>query len=90
MTIEEFIESAGYPVSVEEARGRSRREKVAVAREAYWYFLSRHGLGCRRIARMDGRAKETIQSGLRTVKNLIETDHPLIKPYREIIMNYEL
>ncbi|MFV0587084.1 hypothetical protein [Bacteroides reticulotermitis] len=65
-------------------KGRSRTEKVAVAREMYWIYLNYRGMGYRRISQWDGRKPETILSGIRTVRNLIETNHPLVEPYKEV------
>ena len=88
LTIEEFIELSNLSntgITKDDITGRSRKEEVAIAREVYWYCLNLQGLGYRRISRIDGRRKQTILSGIRTVKNLIETNHPLVKHHREVI-----
>lgn len=86
LTVEKFIELSELTnITKEDITGRSRNETIAVAREVYWYCLNLQGLGYRKIARLDGRTKQTIQSGIRTVKNLIETNHPLVAPHKEVI-----
>ncbi|MDR1336373.1 MAG: hypothetical protein LBK22_06055 [Tannerella sp.] len=88
ISIDEFIARSGSSVSPDEVRSRSRKTQVAIAREAYWYYLRvRHGLGPRRISRLDGRCKETVFSGLKTIQNLLETNHPLVSPYQHILCN---
>jgi chromosomal replication initiation ATPase DnaA len=86
LTVERFIELSNLSnITKEDIAGRSRKEEVAIAREVYWYCLSLQGIGPRIISRMDGRGKQTISSGIRTVKNLIETNHPLVAPYKDVI-----
>lgn len=88
LTIERFVELLNYSnvsITKEDITGRSRSEVVAIAREVYWYCLNLQGLGYRKISQMDGRKKQTISSGIRTVKNLIETNHPLVESYRKVI-----
>lgn len=86
LTVERFIELSNLSnITKEDITGRSRSEAVAIAREVYWYCLNLQGLGHRRISRLDGRRKQTISSGIRTVKNLIETNHPLVEHHREVI-----
>jgi hypothetical protein len=86
ISIDEFIERGGTEVSAKEVRGRSRKAPVAITREAYWLYLRvHHGLGPRRIARIAGRSKETVFSGLKAARNLLETNHPLILPYRRAL-----
>jgi chromosomal replication initiation ATPase DnaA len=87
-TIERFIDLSGVleiGITKQDILGKSRKEEIAIARETYWYWLNKNGLGCRKISQIDGRRKETILSGIRTIKNLIETDHPLINPYKKIL-----
>lgn len=86
LTVERFIELSNLSnITKEDITGRSRKEEVAIAREVYWYCLNLQGIGYRRISRMDGRARETILSGIRTVKNLIETNHPLVEQHKDVI-----
>ncbi|MDR0823909.1 MAG: hypothetical protein LBN74_02370 [Prevotella sp.] len=85
LTVDKFIELSKLNITKEDITGKSRKEEVAIAREIYWYCLNTQGFGYRRISRLDGRCKQTILSGIRTVKNLIETNHSLIKPYKNII-----
>lgn len=65
--------------------GISRKENIAIAREMLWYCMNKKGIGTRRIARLAGRKRETVRSGIHTIRNLIETDNPLIEPYRDVI-----
>ncbi|MDR1089930.1 MAG: hypothetical protein LBL79_02550 [Prevotella sp.] len=86
LTVGEFIELSDLlNITEEDISGRSRNEEVAIAREVYWYCLNLRGLGYRRISRLTGRRKQTISSGIRTIKNLIETNHPLVEPYKNVI-----
>ena len=86
LTVEKFIELSNLPgITEEDITGKSRNEVIAIAREVYWYCLNLQGLGHRRISQIDGRCKQTISSGIQTVKNLLETNHPLVEPHREII-----
>lgn len=86
LTVERFIElSSPSNITKEDIIGRSRNEAIAIARETYWYCLNLQGLGHRKIAKIDGRAKQTISSGIKTVKNLLETNHPLILPHIGVI-----
>jgi chromosomal replication initiation ATPase DnaA len=83
--IDKFIELSGLEITYQDIRGRSRREDIAISREAFWYCLSKSGLGTRKIARIAGRKRETVRSGIHTVKNLIETNNPLSHPYAKAI-----
>jgi len=86
LTVEMFIELSNLTnITKEDITGRSRSESVAIAREVYWYCLNLQGIGYRRISQLVGRRKQTISSGIRTVKNLIETNHPLIKQHKDVI-----
>ena len=86
LTVERFIELANLSeISKDDIEGKSRNETIAIAREVYWYCLNLQGLGHRKIAQIDGRRKQTISSGIRTAKNLIETNHPLVDMYKEVI-----
>jgi hypothetical protein len=87
LSVEEFIKQTGTAVSAEQLTGRSRTAEISVAREAYWYCLhTQHGMGYRRIASLAGRCKETVRSGLTTIRNLLETGHPLIAPFRSLLL----
>lgn len=86
LTVEKFIELSNLSnITKDDITGRSRNEEIAIAREVYWYCLNLQGLGHRRISRIDGRRKQTISSGIKTVKNLIETNHPLLEPHKQTI-----
>lgn len=87
ISIELFIELSDLQnrINEEDIRGKSRRENIAIAREAYWYCINKTGIGTRRIARTVNRKRETVRSGIRTIKNLIETNNPLVEPYRKVI-----
>jgi chromosomal replication initiation ATPase DnaA len=87
ITIERFIELSNFKNSIteEDIMGMSRRENIAIAREMLWYCMNKNGIGTRRISRFAGRKRETVRSGIRTIRNLIETENPLIEPYRDAI-----
>jgi len=88
LTVERFIELSNLSdigITKDDITGRSRNEEIAIAREVYWYCLNLQGLGHRRISRIDGRRKQTISSGIKTVKNLLDTNHPLVEHHREVI-----
>lgn len=86
MSLTQFSEIVG--ISEDDIKGRSRKENVAIARELYWLYLNTRGYGYRKISQFDGRKPETILSGIRTVRNLIETNHPLVEPYKELIESF--
>lgn len=89
LTVERFIELSNLSnITKEDITGRSRSEAIAIAREIYWYCLNLQGIGYRKISQFDGRKPETILSGIRTVRNLIETNHPLVESYKELIESY--
>jgi chromosomal replication initiation ATPase DnaA len=88
LTIEEFIELSNLSdtgVTKNDITGRSRNEEITIAREVYWYCLNLQGLGNRRISRIDGRRKQTISSGIRTIKNLLETNNGMLEQYKGVI-----
>ena len=86
MSIEEFLERSGQSgITREDITGRSRIGRIAVAREAYWYYLSLQGLGHSAISRLAGRGRSTVMSGIRSVRGLFEVDHPLIRPYKKVV-----
>ncbi|MDR2993567.1 MAG: hypothetical protein LBV11_07000 [Bacillus cereus] len=86
LSIEEFIKLSNLSgITKEDIIGRSRKEKITIAREMYWYCLNIQGLGYRRIAKIEGRCKQTISSGICTIKNLINTNHHLVEPYKDVI-----
>jgi len=86
MSLAEFSQRVGVPE--DDIKGRSRKENIAIARELYWLYLNTNGYGYRKISQLDGRKPETILSGIRTVRNLIETNHPLVEPYKELIESF--
>lgn len=86
LTIEEYSEKTKIPV--EDLKGKSRKQNIAIARELYWLYLNTNGYGYRKISQLDGRTPETILSGIRTIRNLIETNHPLIEPYKDLIESF--
>ena len=76
LTVEKFLELSNQSeirITKEDITGRSRIAPVAIAREAYWYCLNLQGVGYSEISRLDGRSRTTVMSGIRTVRNLIET-----------------
>jgi hypothetical protein len=77
-----FVDFSESTVTVEQIRGRSHKQEVAVARELYWYFLNKRGVGYRRIAKTADRKRETVLSGIRSARWLVETGHPLTEPYK--------
>jgi chromosomal replication initiation ATPase DnaA len=87
ISIDQFIELSNLENSIteEDIMGISRKENIAIAREMLWYCMNKKGVGTRRIARFAGRKRETVRSGIRTIKNLIETESLLIEPYRPAI-----
>lgn len=86
MSLTEFSNKIGIPE--EDIKGKSRKEHIAIARELYWLYLYKNGYGYRRISQIDGRKPETILSGIRTVRNLIETNHPLVEQYKDLIESF--
>ncbi|NDW19287.1 hypothetical protein D0T53_10220 [Dysgonomonas sp. 216] len=86
MSLAEFSQKVGIPE--DEIKGRSRKESIAIARELYWLYLYKNGKGYRKISQLDGRKPETILSGIRTIRNLIETNHPLVEQYKELIKSF--
>jgi chromosomal replication initiation ATPase DnaA len=87
ISIERFIELSNLENSItkEDIMGISRRENIAIAREMLWFCMNKNGIGTRRISRFAGRKRETVRSGIRTIRNLIETGSLLVEPYRGAI-----
>jgi chromosomal replication initiation ATPase DnaA len=75
--IEDYSAKTEIPMS--ELMGYSRVPKIALAREAYWYYLKKRNYRLIDIAFMFNRTHPTILSGIRTIRNMIDThDHSII------------
>jgi hypothetical protein len=84
--IHDYLKMAGVTgVKAQEVKSRSRKQFIAIARESWWcYNAERYGLGISQLARIDGRKSATVWSGMRTFRNLLETGHPLARPYAHL------
>ncbi len=78
-TLENY--SAIINIPIEELIGSSRIPRIALARQVYWYYLRKYTYSFDRIGRMFGRKRPTILSGVRTIKNLIQTKDSCIDDY---------
>ena len=87
MSLSEYSKMVGIPE--EELMGRSKSYTITTAREVYWYYLKTTNLSsCYNTAKIFNRVPSTILSGVKTVRNLIETNHPLIHPHKEFIETF--
>lgn len=69
-----------------ELTGRSRKQRIALARQSYWYHLWKRGHKVTSIAKMFNRnAHSTVISGINTVKDLIDTKDERITKYLELL-----
>ena len=86
LTIEEYSEQIGVPK--EQLIGLSRKHKYTIPRQIYWLYLNTNGKSYREIAEIFDRKHPSILVGIRTVKNLIETDDSILKPYLPFIEKF--
>ncbi|MFT3994412.1 MAG: helix-turn-helix domain-containing protein [Dysgonomonas sp.] len=89
LTLEQYSEKIDIPVS--ELEGASRVPEIALARQAYWYYLKQHGIILIDIASMFNRKQHsTIISGINTIKDMIDTNNNTINRYLDAMgYNYE-
>jgi hypothetical protein len=90
LSIEDFIilSLLKGKINEEDIINHVRKVNIKVPREAYWHYLSLIGLGTRRIAVLANRKRETVRSGIRTLKNMLDTNDPLLDWYRSFLNDY--
>lgn len=86
LTITEYSEKVGLPE--EELIGLSRKHIYTIPRQIYWLYLNCNGKSYRNIAEKFDRKHPSILVGIRTVKNLIETNDSILKPYLPFIEKF--
>ena len=84
ITIKEYSIKTGIPTN--ELIGRSRIQKIALARQSYWYYLKTQRYKLQRIAKLfDRKSHVTIVSGIKTIENLIDTKNSCISEYMQAL-----
>ena len=84
MNIVDYCEKVG--VSVEDIKGRNRREVVVAARHVWWYHLHiEYGYNHCEISRMSDRDHSTVHHGIHRVRDLIRLKDKFIGKYLEAI-----
>lgn len=86
LTLTEYSEHIG--ISEQELIGLSRKHKYSVPRQIYWLYLNCNGKSYRKIAKKFNRNHTSILVGIRTAKNLIETNDSILKPYLTFIEKF--
>ena len=82
--INQFATIAG--VTVEEFKGKSRKEHITVARQCYMKFLIKNTrMSLCAIGRTINRDHATVINGIKHINGLIETNDELVKPYKALL-----
>lgn len=71
IAIEKYAGKVGIPTEI--LSGKSRKYRVASAREIYWLHLRQNGLSHVEIGVMFNRGRTTVIGGINTAKNLVST-----------------
>ena len=74
-------------ITPHELKGPCRKFPIKTAREAFWHHLTLQGWSYPAIGRFFNRTHPTIISGVRTVRNMIDTNDPVVQPYKNVIEN---
>jgi hypothetical protein len=83
MNIEEFSAITGIPPR--ELLGRSSTRRLNSARQLLWLRLREEGYTTTEIGKRFGRNHSSVVSGVKTVRNLIETGDLLVRGWNEKI-----
>ena len=86
LTLAEFSRMTG--LSEEVLVGRDRSRQLSTARQIHWLHLRHKKHSYDKIAKIYRRRRASIISGIKTIKNLIETEDVLIAPYRDFVDSF--
>lgn len=84
LTLKEYSERTDIPE--EELKSKSRKQTLTVPRFVYWFYLNSSDpatWSIVKIAEQFNRDRKVIRHGIKQVKNYIDTNDSIIKPYKE-------
>lgn len=84
ITLSDYADIVGVPEEI--LTGSRGKREITIPRHLYWLYLNKaRKLSCYALAKYFGTSAWNITSGVRSIKNLIDTRDPLVLPYMDFI-----